>query len=300
MNSAEPADLIARVRELSRPMVPRPTGVAPKPGRLVGLRAALFDVYGTLLVSACGDVGAALAMDNEAGLREALAAFDLAEDPDAAARRGIPLLFETIEARHARRRAEGVEHPEVDIRRVWRAVLERLAREGLARRVLDDAEVERFAVEYEARVNPVWPMPGAREVLRELCERGLELGIVSNAQFFTPLLFPAVVGAGLDDLGVAPDLRFWSWKALEAKPSTRLYEDARARLLRRGIAPEQVVYVGNDLRNDIAPAERVGFRTALFAGDARSLRLREDDPALAGLKPDLVLTRLDQLPACVG
>ena len=46
---------------------------------------------------------------------------------------------------------------------------------------------------------------------------------------------------------------------------------------------------------DIWPATQLGFKTALFAGDARSLRLREDDERCRGLKPDLVIDRLSQL-----
>ena len=47
--------------------------------------------------------------------------------------------------------------------------------------------------------------------------------------------------------------------------------------------------------NDIYPAKQLGFQTALFAGDARSLRLRADDPRCRNLSADLVLTDLEQL-----
>jgi putative hydrolase of the HAD superfamily len=47
--------------------------------------------------------------------------------------------------------------------------------------------------------------------------------------------------------------------------------------------------------NDIYPAHRSGFQTALFAGDARSLRWRRDDPRCSGLTPDLVVTDLNQV-----
>ena len=53
--------------------------------------------------------------------------------------------------------------------------------------------------------------------------------------------------------------------------------------------------MGNDMLNDILPARSVGFRTALFAGDKRSLRLRRDDPRCNNLKPDMILTDLIQL-----
>jgi putative hydrolase of the HAD superfamily len=46
---------------------------------------------------------------------------------------------------------------------------------------------------------------------------------------------------------------------------------------------------------DIWPATRLGFKTALFAGDRRSLRLREDDERCRVLQPDLVIDQLEQL-----
>ena len=49
--------------------------------------------------------------------------------------------------------------------------------------------------------------------------------------------------------------------------------------------------VGNDARRDLAPARAAGFQTALFAGDARSLRGAE----LAG-EATAVVTSLDELP----
>ena len=59
------------------------------------------------------------------------------------------------------------------------------------------------------------------------------------------------------------------------------------------------MYVGNDMLNDIASAAKVGLRTALFAGDARSLRWRKGDERVEGVVPDLVLTDLLQLVDCL-
>ena len=80
----------------------------------------------------------------------------------------------------------------------------------------------------------------------------------------------------------------------------RLYEIAVERLASRGIPPCEALYVGNDMLNDIMPAARLGFRTALFAGDARSLRLREGDPRSgARVEPDVVLASLEQFGRCL-
>jgi putative hydrolase of the HAD superfamily len=47
------------------------------------------------------------------------------------------------------------------------------------------------------------------------------------------------------------------------------------------------------MRNDIVPAARVGFQTVLFAGDRRSLRLRENDHSLdRSVVPDLIVNDL--------
>ena len=61
------------------------------------------------------------------------------------------------------------------------------------------------------------------------------------------------------------------------------------------IAKEQTAFIGNDMRNDIAPARQSGFQTILFAGDARSLRMRSDDTICREIEPDLQVTHLTQL-----
>jgi putative hydrolase of the HAD superfamily len=67
-----------------------------------------------------------------------------------------------------------------------------------------------------------------------------------------------------------------------------------------GIAGEQAAFIGNDMRNDIAPAHAAGLQTVLFAGDARSLRLRQDDPCCRDLQPDLRITHLNQLASFIS
>lgn len=254
------ARLIRIIRRRSHPLRPRPAGVRPHLRRLPGIRAVLFDIYGTLFVSASGDIGSG--------------------NP------GDARFADAVRRRHKLARARGVDVPEVDVRRIWRSLL------GPA----SAPDIERRAVEYECLTNPVWPMPGLRTVIDRLRRRGLVLGIVSNAQFFTPLLFPALAGARLAELGFDPRACAWSWRERRAKPSPRLLGRALAALRRKhGIAPREVLVIGNDLLNDILPAARAGCRTALFAGDQRSLRLRADNPCCRRLRPDVRVTSLTQL-----
>jgi putative hydrolase of the HAD superfamily len=172
-----------------------------------------------------------------------------------------PALRALIEKGHA-----GSPHPfpEVDIREIHAAMHPRLPAE----------EIERLAMEHEQAVNPVSAMPGAVETLRELSSRGMLLGLVSNAQFYTVPVLETCLGASLANYGIDPDLCVFSYLERRAKPDMHLFAVARDRLLERRLRAEEVLYVGNDVRNDIEPAKAAGFRTALFAGDETSLRLR--------------------------
>ncbi len=280
------------------PLQPLPTGQPAVLRRLEGVRAVLFDLYGTLFISGTGEVGTSRESGCDESLCGALAAIGvpLLHRVDGA----VQLVFDAIEDSHAVSHQAGIEYPEVDIVAVWRQVVTELAGRGvLEERDWQRAELERLAVEYEARANPVWPMPGLEACLRSLSEGGLLLGVVSNGQFYTPELFPALLGGPAESWGFDRDLQYYSYRHGLAKPGLDLYRMAAERLGRRGVPRARVLYVGNDMLNDVHPAAQVGFRTALFAGDRRSLRLREGDPQLDGVKPDLVLTHLADLGECI-
>ncbi len=289
---SDQASLVTRIANLSRPLEPVATGLAPRVLPLDGIRAVLFDVYGTLVISASGDIAAGEDNEDSTSFRAALEQAGLAALPQDAYGRGPARLAEAIRASHARSRARGIEYPEVDIVAMWAEVLAGMG-DGLA---ADASALRVAAVEYECRDNPVWPMPGAAATLTALRERGLRLGIVSNAQFYTPLMLHALLGATPEQFGFLPEICAWSYQHGEAKPATGLYERVlRVLANEHGIRSEQVLYVGNDQLKDIWPADSLGCRTALFAGDRRSLRVREDDERCRHIEPDLVITELTQL-----
>jgi putative hydrolase of the HAD superfamily len=159
----------------------------------------------------------------------------------------------------------------------------------------DLRSLRKFSVEFEMIMNPVWPMPGLEKMLAHCRSRGIALGIISNAQFFTPYLFEWLLEATPAQLGFDDELTWYSYRHGCAKPSPALFQMARKTLSDRGIAQQHVAYIGNDMRNDIRPAQQAGFQTILFAGDSRSLRLREDDATCSALTPDMVINSLTQL-----
>ncbi len=278
-------DLIERIRDASTKLEPIAAGAVPRWPVFPGIRAVVFDIYGTIIISAAGDISlAGGGAPPEAAMEQVVEALGGTGDP----REMVIRYEELIRQSRERRRESGVEFPEVEIREIWRSLLAGLD--------LDPGRAEEMAVLYECRVNPVWPMEGMPECLEPLRRRGMVLGIVSNAQFYTRLLFPALTGATLEEHGFDPRAMVFSYEEGEGKPSRYLYRKLARNLEAMGIAAQETLYIGNDRLKDIWPAAREGLRTVFFAGDRRSLRWREDDERLAGVEPDAVITHLDQLP----
>jgi putative hydrolase of the HAD superfamily len=263
-----------------------------------GFRACLFDVYGTLFCSAAGDIG----MEETA-----VPGLTLPASGGAPALSGEDLraYFRGRVAAIHREAAGKTQWPEVRADEIWTDFLRERGRADKSASIASAGGGEKsrcsgpagreFALRYELAVNPVNPMPGAADTIRALKKAGCVLGIISNAQFFTPLLFEAFFGAPPGELGFDPELLIWSFEWGEAKPSPRLFGAAARRLEARGIDPGACLFVGNDMLSDISGAAAAGFRTVLFAGDGRSLRLREADPRLRGLRPAAIVRKLGDL-----
>lgn len=274
------------ISQLSNPLEAIPTELLEKLSKLEGIKSVVFDIYGTLLISASGDIS--LASEGSRGQAAADACQAAGLKTDLSGDQLVESLLESIKKSHTNSSAL---YPEVEIRDCWREVL------GAAP---TDDQIEHLAIEYECRVNPIWPMPNLEEILGLLNQANIQLGIVSNAQFYTPLAFEPLSGHSLADWQFIDSLCHWSYQLRQAKPGTQLYENCRDSAQSLGLHPEEILYVGNDMRNDVWPASMVGFKTALFAGDKRSLRLRNDDPRVTEVIPDVVLTDLIQIANVIG
>ena len=304
------ADVIELLKKGAEPLEPETTDVEPSLPPPLPVRAVIFDVYGTLFVSGSGDISLSRRHRSASPFERALEAVGV-RDPDAA-RQAQKAYFGAIERSHAQSRSAGVDCPEVDVRRIWEEVLGQLEKRGFdvgeGKRTVRGGEghpqsprgserrIAELAIAYENEANPVWPMRHCRSALSHLASAGYLMGIVSNAQFFTPLLFDAHLGRSLEQLGFSTDLCVWSFAERVAKPSPRLFGRLTEALRREyRLAPNQAIFVGNDMLNDIAAAEGAGLQTCLFAGDRRSLRLRQDHPECRDLRPAAVATDLEQL-----
>jgi putative hydrolase of the HAD superfamily len=288
--------LVRRIQSLSRPLAPQSTGRTPAIRQIPGVRAVIFDVYGTLLVSASGDIGRDGNRRRNQALTESFRSIGVAATSRGAVRQGIECLDRAVADAQMALRKKGCQNPEIDIRRMWSAALKKLAGRGMIVGPVNSEMVQTLAVEYECRVNPVWPMPGLRRTLRSLRRAGIVLGIVSNAQFYTPLILDSFPETGWAARWFDKKACVWSYRLREAKPSPRLLAAALNHLrLQHGIKPGEILCVGNDMLNDILPAAKTGCRTALFAGDRRSYRPRKKEFAHEDQRPDVVILSLPQL-----
>jgi putative hydrolase of the HAD superfamily len=302
-------DLVALIRDSASPMTPVPAPPLPpdyeelvypggRPAPIPGIRALIFDIYGTLFISEAGDIGAGpgYMRGNLDSLALRVGGAYTGEELKEYFRSAVSKTHEELFAK--------TPYPEVRVEEIWAGFLN-AGGTGTAGFPASETggfaiSPEELAVRYELAVNPVYTMPGVSETIGALKEAGLVLGLISNAQFFTPLLFDALLGASPACLGFDPHISIYSYETGEAKPSPALFAKAKARLLSLGIAPEAVLYVGNDMLNDVYAASSSGFKTLLFAGDGRSLRLREDNRLVRNVRPDAVIRSLSDIPAFCG
>lgn len=250
------------------------------------IKCMIFDIYGTLFISGSGDIGIAKKKSTEVykkahELEQLLIKFKIRKTTEAV----LNDLFAAIEKKHDKLRKQGIDFPEVEIDRIWMDILKNN----------DQVTVRKFAAMFEMIVNPVYPMPNLKEMLSACKKSKVLLGIISNAQFYTPYLFEWLLDSNLKELGFHTDLILFSYISGHAKPSPFMFQSAVESLKHLNVSADSALYIGNDMLNDIYPAKKAGFNTALFAGDARSLRLRKDVPECKTLSSDLVITDLIQL-----
>jgi len=292
------SDLHELYRELSQPLSPIPTELQASTDGLDDIKAVIFDIYGTLVASGTGDISIAEKQDRETVLRQTLEGMGitLLAGPDFSF---SDYFHGCIKADHEIQRDAGADYPEVDIVEIWQGFIDSLNRSGHLGGTPEKANLLAGAVRFECQVNAVWPMPGLEDCLKQLLASDRKLGIVSNAQFYTPIMLEAFTGKSLEELGFSDSLCVWSYQARRGKPSSELFPQLENGMDFYGLSAHECLFVGNDMLNDIWTAHQSGFKTCLFAGDQRSLRLREDDERCQGLKPDLVITDLAQLPKLI-
>jgi putative hydrolase of the HAD superfamily len=291
-NQLDVSDSLTFIRskkDLFTPMNPIPTDLNPSLGFNADIKAVLFDIYGTLLISEAGDIGLTALDQKHEERKFTLEATNSAKE----------LSFDEIRSRltdiirrhhqHILDTSNKVVYPEVDIIAVWSELFQECNFSDFSIN-----HISRASLHFEILSNKVDLMPGVSSLFEYLRGCGLDLGIVSNAQFYTPLLMEYLCDTSLVKLGINEEFSSWSYKMGCGKPDPIIFGKPIEALSKAGIQNHEILYIGNDMLNDISCAASYGLKTVLFAGDKRSLRLREDDPRVK-CSADYIITDLMQL-----
>ena len=292
------ASLIKIVSSLLGPIETKTSSIELRLKKLNGIKAVIFDVYGTLLTASTHlKIIPEPTEDYDQSIIDALegADFDILD---------VNEKFSEIYVGHLRahydiRAAEGIIYPEVNICDVWQDYLNELFSNGSIDGDITERSIMKLIVRHECNVAPVWPQKNVLQAIRAIQDSGINLGTITTAQFYTPIIMEALFQNSLDTLGFKHPICVWSYEHQHRKPSELLYNVCVDGLKGLGINVSEAVYVGNDVLNDMLPASKCGFKTALFAGDERSLRLHLDRDDCKKFKPNIIFNDFSQLVDCV-
>jgi FMN phosphatase YigB (HAD superfamily) len=202
----------------------------------------------------------------------------------------------------------GEKHPEILAERIW----ERIVKWLFQKEYQFDAGFfgslneysRKIAFFFHASLQGTACYESAAETLKRFKEGGLVIGLIAEAQCFTLVqlqrgLAPQDAKVRVDDL-IDKEVRALSFEVGARKPSERLFKHALTALEARGIEPHEVLHVGSRMAHDVAPAKKLGLKTALFAGDKASLVATGEQLKDPALRPDVLVTELKQLVDVVG
>lgn len=113
-----------------------------------------------------------------------------------------------------------------------------------------------YARDYPRLRSLVKPMPAARDVLEKIFQREFQVVLATMPVFPRTAILQRMEWGGVADL---PYTLITDYETMHAsKPHSAYYREIATIL---GCAPADCVMVGNEIENDIAPANRAGMKT---------------------------------------
>jgi FMN phosphatase YigB (HAD superfamily) len=302
-------------RDLPWPAPPEVERPKAKPHlvRLPGVRAVLWNVYGTLLAIPGGELWFEhpnkfvmdVALDKT--VQEFKMWGSMSRKPGQPADY-LGQMYANVLAEQRTVPGGGERYPEVIAERLWESLIKKLLQKDYRFDAGFFGALNEFsrkvAYFFHASLQATACYDGEADALRQLAQAGIVQGLLADGQCFTAVqlqrgLTRQDAAARLDDW-IALDWRTLSCDARGRKPSERLYRQALAGLTQRGLTSDQVLHVGSRVQQDLIPARRLGMKTALFAGDKASLQATPEQLKDPAGRPDVLLTELPQIVEVVG
>jgi FMN phosphatase YigB (HAD superfamily) len=289
------------------PPTPQPVKAKPHTSATPGIRAVAWNIYGTLLSISTGNLvlkhPQKLIM--EVALDKTIKEFNMWGSMSR--KPGQPSeymgqLYDRALDQLRMAPSHGEKFPEIPTEKIWDDIVKKLQQKDYK---FDAGKyggindyVKKIALFFHASMQGTALFPGGAKALDHIRSCGVKQGFLADAQCFTLAQLTRALGTEMN--GTVDDffdrtLRALSFEVGGRKPSDRLFKHFLSAAQRTGIEPGQVLHIGSRIIEDIAPAKKLGMRTALFAGDKESLQATPDQLKDAATRPDLLLTDLSQL-----
>ncbi len=303
-------------RNLRWPAAPKMEAVraAPLTDPLPGVRVVLWNLYGTLIRMADGEllhltpdrVRMEVALDKTS--REFNMWHSMTRKPGAPWEYLFSIYERFVEdARLVGTRRKG-DVPEVNSAEIWGRILERLAKKEFAYDADQLGSLEQFgekvAYFFHESLQGHEAAPDAARTLSRIAEAGLQQGLLADAQCFSVPqmqrdLLQQEPSTQLATL-FRPELMVLSCKEGVRKPSKSLFAAAYRRIKQAGFEPDQVLYVSSRITGDLEIAKLAGFHTAAYVAEKLGLDVTVDHLQNPDTCPDRLVTNLDQVRDIVG
>jgi FMN phosphatase YigB (HAD superfamily) len=281
--------------------------------RLPQVRAVLWNVYGTLLRIAGGELWfehpqkfvMSAALDKT--IQEFKMWASMSRQPGQPADY-LKHLYDSVLIEHRAVPGGTERYPEVGADRVWEALIKKLLQKDYKFDAGFFGSLNEFsrkvAYFFHASLQGTACYKEAAVALQHLAKKGVKQGLLADGQCFTRVQLQRGLAAqdrniALDKL-LDKDLIFLSYEIRGRKPSERLFRQVANALNQQGLAPNQVLHVGTSIPRDLVPARRLGMRTALFARDRTSLQASAEQLKEPISRPDVLLTKLSQIAEVIG
>jgi len=216
------------------------------------MKAVIFDIYGTLIWSK----------------RPSLCRLDKYKDSQITALGKISVKYEItvpaevlrdelmkeIDIDHEKLKQRGITYPEIRSEEVIGRIFDR---HGV------EVDPKAFFLDYYMEYEQTRIDDSAKELLIWFKDNGIFAGILSNAQYYTEIDMLRQLEINKINELFDPRLIYYSCQYNISKPEERFYKYMLDGMRKLNIRPEDSLFVGNDMRNDIAATKKYGFITCL-------------------------------------
>ena len=309
---AEYADQLDE-RKLLWPAVGPPVTVKAKPSirPLPGVRAVLWDVYGTLLRVTEGrftlfpkeDERLQIALDKT--IHEFNMWNHMYRKPGPPWQSMISQYKDYAERMGMQAPQRRGDFTDIDIVELWMRIVDRLFEKEYS---FDESLYgtlpefcEKIAWFFHCSLQGIEARPGACQAMTDISGAGVLQGLLTDGPGFTLIhTLRALSRQGtlppLFEL-FRPETLVYSASLGVRKPSPSLFEHAVASLQEHGIAAEETLHISCRLKTDLLPARAAGMKTALLAAEKSGLEVDSAMLKDPNTRPDRLVTDLSQVAA---